>query len=92
MKKHLRSAFLPYNFQRIMYQRLQNLKQGNRSVDDYTAEFYQLVARNEIQETDDQLVARYIGGLRVQIQDTVNLFDPVSVSAAHQRALIIEKQ
>ena len=89
MRKHLRSAFLPYNFQRIMYQRLQNLKQGNRSVDDYTSEFYQLVARNEIQETDDQLVARYIGGLKVQIQDTVNLFDPVSVSAAHQRALII---
>ena len=83
MKKHLRSAFLPYDFQRIMYQRLQNLKQGSRSVDDYTSEFYQLVTRNEIQEMDNQLVVRYIGGLRVQIQDTVNLFDPVSVSAIH---------
>ena len=28
MKKHLRATFLPYNFQRIMYQKLQNLKQG----------------------------------------------------------------
>ncbi|KAJ8619599.1 hypothetical protein MRB53_028128 [Persea americana] len=27
-----------------------------------------------------------------QIQDTVNLFDPVSVSAAHQRVLQVEKQ
>ena len=50
------------------------------------------MARNEIHETEDQLVARYIGGLRVQIQETVNLFDPISVSAAHQRALLIEKQ
>ncbi|XP_031394674.1 uncharacterized protein LOC116206072 [Punica granatum] len=64
--------------QRIMYQRLQNLSQGSRSVDDYTNKFYQLVARNELQETEDQLVARYIGGLRVQLQDT--------------RALIIERQ
>ncbi|PKI47000.1 hypothetical protein CRG98_032625 [Punica granatum] len=66
--------------------------QGSRSVDDYTNEFYQLVPRNELQETKDQLVARYIGGLRVQLQDTVNLFNPVNVSSTHQRALIIEKQ
>ncbi|XP_031398443.1 uncharacterized protein LOC116209007 [Punica granatum] len=92
MKKKMRATFLSYNFQRIMYQRLQNLRQGSRSVDDYTNEFYQLVARNELQETEDQLVARYIGGLRVQLQDTVNLFDLVNVSSAHQRALIIERQ
>ncbi|XP_039145554.1 uncharacterized protein LOC120282772 [Dioscorea cayenensis subsp. rotundata] len=92
MKKYLRAQFLPYNFQRLMYQRLQNLKQGTKSVDDYTMEFYQLVARNEIQEMEDQLVARYIGGLRMQIQDTVNMFDTVSVSAAHQRSLQVEKQ
>ena len=50
-----------------------------------------MIARNEIHEMEDQLVVRYIGGLRLQIQDMVNLFDLVSVSAAHQRALIIEK-
>ena len=88
----MRGAFLPYNYQRLMYQRLQNLKQGLRSVDEYTTEFYQLIARNEIQETEDQLVSRYIGGLKFQIQDVVNMFDPVSVSAAHQRALMVEKQ
>ena len=35
---------------------------------------------------------RYIGGLRVEIQEIVNLFDPISVLAAHQRALQMEKQ
>ncbi|XP_050238038.1 uncharacterized protein LOC126687520 [Mercurialis annua] len=92
MKKHLKTEFLPYNFQRLMYQKLQNLRQGSKSMDDYTTKFFQLVAQNEIQETEDQLVARYIGGLRVSIQDTINLFDPVSLSAAHQKALQIEKQ
>ncbi|KAK1414879.1 hypothetical protein QVD17_30640 [Tagetes erecta] len=92
MKKCLRSAFLPHNFQRLMYQRLQNLKQGSKSVDDYTTEFYQLVARNDIQETEEQLVSRYIGGLRVQILESVNMFDPETVAEAHQRALAFEKQ
>ncbi|GJZ10768.1 hypothetical protein Tco_0545527 [Tanacetum coccineum] len=31
--------------------------------------------RNDIQETDDQLVSRYISGLRVQIMDSVNRQD-----------------
>ncbi|PKI32487.1 hypothetical protein CRG98_047111, partial [Punica granatum] len=92
MKKKIRATFLPYNFQRIMYQRLQNLRQSTRSVGEYTNEFYQLVARNELRETEDQLVARYIRGLRVQLHDTINLFDPINVSFAHQRALIVERQ
>ncbi|KAJ9547362.1 hypothetical protein OSB04_019905 [Centaurea solstitialis] len=75
-KKNLRANFLPHNFQRMMYQRLQNLKQGARSVDDYTTEFYKLIARNDIQESEAYLVSRYIGGLRGQIMDSVNLFDP----------------
>ncbi|PKI59742.1 hypothetical protein CRG98_019845 [Punica granatum] len=45
---------------RIMYQRLQNLRQGSSSVDDYTNGFYQLVARKELQETEDQLVRALI--------------------------------
>ncbi|XP_019420675.1 PREDICTED: uncharacterized protein LOC109330857 [Lupinus angustifolius] len=75
-----------------MYQKLQSLKQGVKIVDDYTTEFYQLMARNEVHESEDQMVARYIGGLKVQIQDTVNLLDPVSVSEAHQRVVKIERQ
>ena len=70
-----------------MYQRLQNLRQGTKSVNDYTDEFYQLIARNDIMETEEQLTARFVGGLRMQIQDMVNMFDPRSVAEAHQKAL-----
>ncbi|KAL5774198.1 hypothetical protein ACOSP7_011755 [Xanthoceras sorbifolium] len=89
--RKLRAEFLPHNFQRLMYQKLQNLRQGLRTVDDYITEFYQLIVRNDIQETQDQLVSRYCGGLRAQIMEVVNLFDPITVSEAHQRALQIEK-
>ena len=60
-------------------------------MDDYTTDFYQLIARNEIQEMEDQLVSRYIRGLKLQIQDTVNMFDPVNMSVAHQRTLMVKK-
>ncbi|GKD15109.1 hypothetical protein Tco_1199516 [Tanacetum coccineum] len=47
---------------------------------------------NDIQEIDDQLVSRYIGSLRVQIMDSVNMFNPVTLFDAYERALAFEKQ
>ena len=73
MKKKLRENFLPFNYVCTLYQRLQNLRQGDRTVDEYTEEFYMLVARNDLNEDEDQLVARYIGGLRGDLQDALNL-------------------
>ncbi|XP_057808911.1 uncharacterized protein LOC131023389 [Salvia miltiorrhiza] len=90
--KHLRLEFLPFNYTRTLYQRLQNLRQGPRSVDEYSKEFHQLLARNDLSETTDQIVSRYIGGLRTPFQDSLNMFAPVSVSEAHQRALLLEQQ
>ncbi|CAM8960751.1 unnamed protein product [Rhodiola kirilowii] len=90
--KHIRQAFLPYNFERELYQRFQNLRQGVRSVDEYTANFFQLLARTDVRESPLQLVSRYIGGLKLQLQDVLNMFDPATVSEAHQRALQVEKQ
>ncbi|GKC76864.1 putative nucleotidyltransferase, ribonuclease H [Tanacetum coccineum] len=92
MKKLLRENLIPHNYQRLMYQQLQNIKQGTKAVEDYTTEFYQLIVRNDIQDTEGQLVSRYNGGLRVQIMDYVNMFDPMTLSDTYQRALAFEKQ
>ncbi|GKD92310.1 hypothetical protein Tco_1372147, partial [Tanacetum coccineum] len=43
-------------------------------------------------QTEDQVVSQYIGGLRVQIMESVNMFDPMTLSDAYQRALAFEKQ
>ncbi|PWA36447.1 hypothetical protein CTI12_AA599670 [Artemisia annua] len=91
-KKHARAAFLPYNFERELYQRFQNLRQGTRSVDEYTTDFYESLARLDLNESPFQLVSRYIGGLRLQLQDVLNMFDPLTVAEAHQHASQAEKQ
>ena len=65
LQKHRRAAFFPHNYSRVMYQRFQNLRQGSRTVDDYMTEFFQLMAHNDLGETDDHLVSRYIGGLQI---------------------------
>jgi hypothetical protein len=92
LKKKMREAFLPFNYVRTLQQRFQQLRQGSRSVTEYTTEFYQLMARSDLMESQDQLVTRYIGGLRLPFQDMLNMFDPVNITEAHQRALQYEKQ
>ncbi|XP_010419138.1 PREDICTED: uncharacterized protein LOC104704806 [Camelina sativa] len=92
LKKKLRATFLPHNYERTMYTRLQNLKQGSKSVDDYTEEFYLLLTRNDIYDTSTQIVSRFIGGLRPQIQNAVAQFDPTTVAETHRRATSFEQQ
>ncbi|CAA0811876.1 F-box associated ubiquitination effector family protein, partial [Striga hermonthica] len=84
--------FVPFNYDSIVYQQLQSLRQGTRSVTEYTTEFHRLLTRVDLRETKNQLVSRYVGGLRAGIRDMLNMFRPESISDAHQRALLVELQ
>ncbi|GFY91643.1 hypothetical protein Acr_08g0000390 [Actinidia rufa] len=44
-------------------------KQGIQTSEVYTEEFYRLSARNNLQESEDQQIARFVNGLRVAIRD-----------------------
>lgn len=68
------------------------LRQDTKSVDDYTKEFYQLIAQNDLSETEEQLVVRYVGGLRQTIQDVLSLYSLWTVSEAYQCAHEVEQQ
>jgi len=92
MKIKMNSHFLPFGYTQTLFQRLHSLKQGMRSVDDYTEEFYQLVVQNDLSETEEQMVVRYLGGLRQPLQDALSLHSLWTVSEAYQHALVTEKQ
>lgn len=66
-------AILTYNYTQIIYQRLHTFSQGRRSVNDYTEDFYKLVARNDLAESKEQLVEWHIGGLHPSIEAVLSV-------------------
>ncbi|KAI0499806.1 hypothetical protein KFK09_018014 [Dendrobium nobile] len=92
MKQLLRGHFLPTDYEQMLYLKYQHCAQGNRSVSEYMEEFYRLSARNDLNETSNQLVVRYIGGLKDSIQDKLELSSVWSLSEAVNFALKAEIQ
>uniref|UniRef100_A0A0D2ZUQ8 Retrotransposon gag domain-containing protein n=1 Tax=Brassica oleracea var. oleracea TaxID=109376 RepID=A0A0D2ZUQ8_BRAOL len=60
----MRRAFLPYNYERTLYNKLQTLRQGTRTVEEYATEFFYTTAQMTAGKTEKQLISRFIGGLR----------------------------
>ncbi|KAG5550840.1 hypothetical protein RHGRI_009322 [Rhododendron griersonianum] len=50
--KKFNEQFLPFNYMQNLYKNLHNLKQVG-SVDEYTEAFHQLVARVDLNESED---------------------------------------
>ncbi|KAI0495827.1 hypothetical protein KFK09_022130 [Dendrobium nobile] len=92
MKQLLRGHYLPTDFEQMLYIQYQHCVQGNRTVTDYMEEFYRLSARNNLNESENQLVARYIGGLKENLQDKLELNSIWSLSQAVNLALKAEMQ
>ena len=90
LKSKLNKTFLPYKYDQLMFQRLHNICQGSRFVVEYSTKFFLLLTQVDIQDYERQLAVRFTAGLRQQIQHTINLFNPLTLSEAHQQALTIE--
>jgi hypothetical protein len=62
------------------------------TVKEYTEEFYRLNIRAGHRESNDKKVARYLNGLRYEIQDELNLATIRMVEDAYQLALKVEEK
>jgi hypothetical protein len=83
----LKAKFIPKDHQINLIRKLQNLRQRGMTVKEYTEEFYRLNIRTRQRERDDEKVARYINGLRYEIQDEINMMTMRTVEYAYQIAL-----
>ena len=77
------------DFAQSIFAQFNNLWQEDKSVTNYTKEFYILMACNDVQETEDQLIARYVNGLRIFIQDEVMHWNFI-LNNVYQLALKVE--
>ena len=88
----MRKRFIPSYYHRDLYQRLQNLTQGNRSVEDYYKEMEIAMIRADIEEDREATMARFLAGLNRDIANIVELQHYVEVMDMVHMAIKVEKQ
>ena len=83
MVTKLKAKFILADYEIELFKRLQNLKQKDMTVKDYTEEFYKLTIRSGHRELSKEKVARYINGLRLNIKDEVGMLNISSIEDAY---------
>ena len=73
MTTKLKGKFLPKYYTLILFRKVQNLRQKSMTVREYTEEFYKVNIRSRHIEDTPERVARYVDGLRSDIQDELSL-------------------
>ncbi|KAF7149734.1 hypothetical protein RHSIM_Rhsim02G0192700 [Rhododendron simsii] len=69
-----------------------NVKQDDLSVEEYTMEFEHLMIKCDIVEQEEQIIARYLGGLRTQIVHVVQLHPYWTYNDVVKLAIKVERQ
>uniref|UniRef100_A0A2N9EG69 Reverse transcriptase domain-containing protein n=1 Tax=Fagus sylvatica TaxID=28930 RepID=A0A2N9EG69_FAGSY len=73
MRAIMRRRFVPSHYYRDLYQKLQSLTQGYRSVDDYYKEMEIALIRANVEEDREVTMARFLNGLNRDIANVVEL-------------------
>ena len=92
MKRLLHKKFLPVNHRQDAFLEYHALKQGTLTVEEYILEFERLRMRCGTDEEEEQVIARFLGGLRSDIADAVQLTQYYSFDDVCRLASRVEKQ
>src|SRR3954462_14963269 len=85
MKDVMRARFVPNYYNRDLFKKLQQLKQGTKSVEEYYKEMEIAMIRANFKEDDEQTMARFLNGLNHPIKKIAD-FQPYSnlIELVHQ--------
>jgi hypothetical protein len=73
MKDLMRHRFVPEHYKRDMYNKLQQLTQGTKSVDEYYKEMELLMIRTGTREDIEDTMSRFLNGLNFEMRDCVEM-------------------
>ncbi|PKI61402.1 hypothetical protein CRG98_018210 [Punica granatum] len=92
MKRVMRKRFVPSYYYRKLYNKLQSLRQGNRSVEEYFKEMKVAMIRANVEEDREATMARFLAGLNREIQNALELQHYVELEDMVHKAIKIENQ
>ncbi|PKI74121.1 hypothetical protein CRG98_005500, partial [Punica granatum] len=92
MKRVMRKRFVHSYCYWELYNKLQSLRQGNRSVDEYFKEMEVAMIRANVEEDREATMGRFLAGLNREIQNAVELQHYVELEDMVHMAIKIENQ
>jgi hypothetical protein len=92
LKAIMRRRFVPSHFYRDLYQKLQNLTQGSRSVEDYHKEMEVAMIRANVEEDREATMTRFLSGLNRDIANVIELQHYVEIEDMVHMAMKVERQ
>ena len=92
MKMLMRRRFVPNHYYRGLYQKLQRLTQGSKSVDEYYKEMEVAMIRANVEEDREATMARFLHGLNREIADIVEMQHYVELTDMVHQAIKVEEQ
>jgi len=72
--------------------KLQRLQQGSRSVDEYFKDLEVTLTKINMHETKESEIARFVSGLRREIQNVIELYEYKSLEKLVHLAIKVESQ
>jgi hypothetical protein len=92
LKALMRRRFVPSHYYRGLYQKLQNLTQGPRSVEDYYKEMEVAMIQANVEEDPEATMAIFLSGLNRDIAHIVELHHYEEVEDMVHMAMKVERQ
>ncbi|RDX81478.1 hypothetical protein CR513_37834, partial [Mucuna pruriens] len=92
MKSIMRRRFVPSHYHRDLHRKLQSLTQGSIIVENYYKEMEIAMIKANMEEDHEATMARFIGGLKKEIVDTVKLQHYMEIEDFLHKAIQVERQ
>ena len=88
----MRRRFIPSHYYRDIFQKLQSLTQGSKSVKDYHKEMVVVMIKANVNEDREAIMARFLNGLNQDIVNIVELQHYIELEDMVHMAMKVERQ